>query len=455
MASLFQYRQIRRAIQQKIEGSFTENWDKQRANFDDTAAQSVIIVNWSRENDPTNPVNYSTPRKAVMTLLVSLLAIAVTASSSIDACGVTQYSEYFNVSGVLCFLIGFGIGSLFSGPFSETFGRSAVYLVTMFVFLLFVIVSALAPTLQSHLIFRVLAGFFGSTPLTCAGGTVADLWNPLQKTYAFLLYAVPAFGGPVIGQTIGSFVPITLGWRWLEWIMLIMEGLTLMVVWKAAELRKQTGNDQYRAPMELQRTDHYSYGVLYLTIVYMVLFSFLEGYTFVFGRTYSLSQGLTSIAWVGMLVGELLVSCVIPLVYSWTCREYKRTSRIRPEARLWYATLGDAPAVPISLFWMGWTSCSTVTIWSPLIASVLFGYGITTIFLVAYMYIIDCYRVFSASALGFVVFSRYIVAGAISVAGAPIYCSLGVHALAGVIPYLLYVYGPSIRKHSKYATKKN
>lgn len=172
----------------------------------------------------------------------------------------------------------------------------------MFVFLLFVMASALAPTVQSHLIFRVLAGFFGSTPLTCAGGTVADLWNPLQKTYAFPLYAVPAFGGPVIGQIIGNFVPITLGWRWLEWIMFIMGCLTLMVVvlaqpetygevllqWKAAELRKQTGNDQYRAPMELRtdslgrqlglavyRTFVWSYNELiiilmgfYLTIVY-------------------------------------------------------------------------------------------------------------------------------------------------------------------------------------------
>ena len=50
-----------------------------------------------------------------MTLLVSLLAIAVTASSSIDACGVTQYSEYFNVSGV--------VGSLATGKESYLINR--------------------------------------------------------------------------------------------------------------------------------------------------------------------------------------------------------------------------------------------------------------------------------------------------------------------------------------------
>ncbi|KAL4895269.1 major facilitator superfamily domain-containing protein [Aspergillus ambiguus] len=463
-----------------------------------------IVVGWSGKNDPHNPANFTTPRKVFMTLLVSLLAISVTAASSIDACGVLQYSEYFHVSDVVgslatgLFLIGFGVGSLLSGPFSETFGRNAVYLITMLIFLIFTMASALAPNLHSHLIFRFFAGFFGSTPLTCAGGTVADLWDPLQKTYAFPLYTVPAFGGPIIGQIIGGFIPATLGWRWLEWIMLIMGGLILVLVtilqpetygnlllhWKATALRKQTGDSRYKGPMELRteslgyrlmlavyRTFVWSYSEpiiilmgLYLTVIYIVLFTFLEGYTFIFGDTYSLPQGLTSMTWIGMLVGVLLVSCIVPVVYSWTCNEYRSTFRIRPETRLWYAMLGGAPAVPVSLFWMGWTSYSDISIWSPLIASALFGFGITTIFIVAYMYIIDSYGVYSASALGFVVFSRYLVAGGMTVAGAPIYRSIGVQytltilgaisAVMAMIPYLLYFYGPSIRKFSKHAANK-
>ncbi|KAL4745803.1 hypothetical protein BDW72DRAFT_186059 [Aspergillus terricola var. indicus] len=73
------------------------------------------------------------------------------------------------------------------------------------------------------LIFRFLAGLFAATPLTCVGSTVADLWTSLQKTYAFIIYTIPAFNGPMIGQVIGSYIPTTLGWRWLEWIMLIFE----------------------------------------------------------------------------------------------------------------------------------------------------------------------------------------------------------------------------------------
>lgn len=42
------------------------------------------------------------------------------------------------------------------------------------------------------------------------------------------------------------------------------------------------------------------------------------------------------------------------------------------------------------------------------------------------MYLIDAYGTFSASALGFLVLARFVVAGGVTVAGGPIYQSLGV-----------------------------
>lgn len=77
------------------------------------------------------------------------------------------------------------------------------------------------------------------------------------------------------------------------------------------------------------------------------------------------------------------------------------------------------------------------------------------------MYLIDSYDTYAASALGFLVFTRYLVAGGVTVAGGPIYRSIGVHytltilgSISGVlapVPYLLFLYGSRIRKHSKYA----
>lgn len=77
------------------------------------------------------------------------------------------------------------------------------------------------------------------------------------------------------------------------------------------------------------------------------------------------------------------------------------------------------------------------------------------------MYLIDAYDTFSASALGFLVFTRYVVAGGVTIAGGPIYRAIGVQytltilgsvsVVMTAVPYLLYVYGPEVRKRSKYA----
>ncbi|KAH7205448.1 major facilitator superfamily domain-containing protein [Fusarium redolens] len=529
MEAYFQYQRVRRAVHQQLaelkEDCSCRSYivgsphdinckvSNRRGTPNECLAEKsivtddLILVGWDGQHDPLNPANQSVGRKLFMTVLVSLIALSVTAASAIDACGVREYSEHFQVSEVVgslatgLFLIGFAFGSLLSGPFSETFGRNAVYLTTMILYLLFIMASGLAPNLGSHLTFRFIAGFFASTPLSCAGGTVADLWNPLEKTYAFPVYAIPAFAGPMIGQMIGSYIPVTLGWRWLEWIMLIMGGAVLVLIllfqpetygnlilsWKASILRKETGDGRYRSPMEMNRETlghrlklsvyrpfamFYSELIiilvsLYLTIIYIVLFTFLEGYAYVFGQTYGISESLTSLCWAGMLFGILLVGFIVPVVYSLTAKAQFREKAcgFAPEMRLWYTMLGGAPAVPISLFWMGWTSNPLISIWSPLIASVLFGFGITTIFIVSYMYLIDSYDTYSASALGFLVFTRYVVAGGVTVAGGPIYRALGVQhtltvlgSVSGLmtpVPYLLYIYGSKIRKNSRYAVYSN
>lgn len=88
----------------------------------------------------------------------------------------------------------------------------------------------------------------------------------------------------------------------------------------------------------------------------------------------------------------------------------------------------------------------------------------TTIFSSAYLYLIDSYEVYSASPLGFMAFTRYLVAGGVMIAGSTIYERYGVHytltvlgaissALA-LIPYLFFFYGARIRRLSKYTVIK-
>ena len=99
---------------------------------------------------------------------------------------------------------------------------------------------------------------------------------------------------------------------------------------------------------------------LYLTVIYIVLFTFLSAYTYIFTETYEISQGLTNVIFVGMLIGVLVAAPLVPFTYIRTKQDMKlhkseNGSHVNPEIRLWFAMLG-APAIPISLFWMGWSA---------------------------------------------------------------------------------------------------
>lgn len=219
----------------------------------------------------------------------------------------------------------------------------------------------------------------------------------------------------------------------------------VLLKWKAAHLRKITGDDRYVAEVEI-RADSFGRRLLtalyrpflltirepivilfalYLTVVYIILFTFLDGYTYVFGETYGFSEGITGLAFIGIAIGLCGASLLVPLIHHWAKRDLALirekegpSAKLPPEKRLWFAMFG-APAVPISLFWMGWTNYPSISYWSGLASSVLFGYGILCIFISSYQYIIDAYEMYAASALASLTLIRYVAAGGMVEVGIP------------------------------------
>jgi multidrug resistance protein len=429
--------------------------------------EKVFVVGYESESDTLNPHNWSYTTRIFATIMIAWIGFIVGFASSVDSAALTQAAEEFGVSEVTeslatgLFLVGFGFGALFAGPISETVGRNPVYIVTLAVYMIWIMASALAPSIGAQLVFRFLAGLFGSTPLTCAGGSISDLWNPMERVFAFPVFANAAFLGPIFGPVVGGFVGQSslVSWRWCEWITLIISGAILIMIilfqpetfapillyWKAKHLRRITGDDRYVAEVEIRadpfwkRLLHALYRpfiltarepivilfALYLTVVYIILFTFLDGYTYIFGKTYGFSEGITGLSFLGIGIGLCFASLWVPLLHHWAKRDLAKAQQLYgpnahnpPEKRLWFAMFG-APAVPISLFWMGWTNYASVSYWNALVASVLFGYGILCIFISSYQYIIDSYETYAASALASLTLIRYVAAGGMVEVGIP------------------------------------
>lgn len=201
---------------------------------------------------------------------------------------------------------------------------------------------------------------------------------------------------------------------------------------------------------------------LFLTVIYVVIFVFFQGYDYIFRDLYGFSQGLTGVAFTGTAVGIVLTAFIIPHVYHRYKADLdlavsKGEGSVPPERRLAFANYA-APFLPISIFWIGWSSSPDISYWSPLAGSVFLGYSTLCIYMSSYQYLIDAYGPLSASALASVTFVRYLASAGMYVAAIPVFDHLGVNwtsTILGIVsvlmtpvPYLLSRYGERIMKRS-------
>lgn len=184
-------------------------------------------------------------------------------TSSIFSAGTRAVALEFNVSsevgllGVSFYVLGFAFGPTLWAPFSELSGRRLPLVVSMFGFSIFTIACATGKDLQTILICRFFAGFFGACPLAVVAAVFSDMFNNATRGIAITIFSMAVFTGPLLAPFIGGYIVDSyLGWRWTMYITSFMGfmsfGLDLvfleetyppqLLVIKAAELRRRTGN---------------------------------------------------------------------------------------------------------------------------------------------------------------------------------------------------------------------
>ncbi|RKK91482.1 putative efflux pump kojT [Fusarium oxysporum] len=468
------------------------------------SSESRFQVQSAGEDDPLNPLNWSRSGRAKNVFIICFLVFTQCWAGSAISMGNSMASEEFHVSQVAenlstaMFLFGVGTGALFAGPISETIGRNTTYLVATAFYLCFVLGSAMTPTFGGQVVCRFFVGLSASATLTINGASVNDQFRPVKRALVFPIVAWANVASPVIAPIAGGWIVSNpnLGWRWTEWITLIISGAAFIVAlfflpetyfplilsWKAKELRRITGDQRYtsqheqkhsfwkqlRQTLPLPATFFLSEPViivlgLYLILLYILLFSFLSGFDYIFRNTYGLEPGYQGSCFAAIAAGATAFVLCGPGLYEWARQHTERVkgASIQPEFRLWPAIV-TAPFLPISLFWLGWTNYSGISIWSGLGACFLFGIVLTSIYVSSYEYVTDSYGEHSAIALGSITMSRYLIAGGMVMAARPMYEGIGVHwtmTLLGCIamlltpaPILFWKYGPQLRRRSPYAT---
>ena len=458
-------------------------------------------------SDPRNPLRFSMFRKWAITLMIAFALLAVSFTSSVYSGGVVEIIEEFHCSeevaalGISLFVLGFAIGPLLWAPLSELYGRQILFFGTYGALTAFNAGSAGSRNITTLVVTRFFAGAFGSSPLTNAGGVIADMFPARERGLALSIFAAAPFMGPTLGPIVGGFVGQKIGWRWVMGVSAIFTGvlwilgsLTIPETYgpvllrkRAAALSKITGR-VYRSGLEIARgpppTIIHNFKIalsrpwillfsepivlllsIYMAIIYGTLYLCFAAFPIVYAETRHWSEGISGLAFLGVAVGMLMA--VI-----WTIPDNNRYLRAEdaavarggraapPEARLPPSMIGSV-CIPIGLFIFAWTNYPSIH-WSvSIIFTAPFGFGMVLVFLSVFNYLIDAYTIYAASVLAASSVLRSLFGAIFPLFTTAMYDNLGIHwastipaflALACVpFPFLFYKYGPRIRMSCKYS----
>ena len=318
-------------------------------------------------------------------------------------------------------------------PLSEMpkLGRSPIFFWTLFAFILFQLPVGFAPNITVFLVFRWVTGFCGSPCLATGGGTVADIYHPTVVPHLICIWSSAGVLGPVFGPIIGGFLAPAMGWRWTIWVFTWLCCLVLIVMFfllpetsaanilynRAKRFRKATGNHRLQSQSEVETAQHtardnivllaraftLTFGEpiiflmnLYAGLLYGVLFIWLESFPLVFGGIYNFTPGKQGLVFIGILV---FAAISVPCFLIWI--QYRLIPKMtspgfKPEMVL-PPTFVGCFALPICLFWFGWTSQSGIHWIVPIIGSGLFSIGVVTLFNSLFSYMGITYSQYAAS----------------------------------------------------------
>ncbi|KAJ5203634.1 uncharacterized protein N7498_004513 [Penicillium cinerascens] len=462
----------------------------------------LFEVTWhvaDKENPRTWPVWYKSFIVAAMSFSTTIVVVYTTMYTS----GVDGIQKEFDVSSKIIVLLGlttnlFGLafGSVVLSSLSEIYGRRPIYLISVFLFGVLILPVALANSIEAILISRFFGGFFGGTMISSAPGSVTDVTDDQYRALALSCWSLGTMNGPVLGPIIGGFVYQYLGWRWINWLVLICSGVSLVLMSLVKEtyapallrkrtkkLQKETGDQRWWC-----RFDHEETGFqvlrtnlvrpfrmivfepicvfwdLYVSVVYSVLFLCFVAYPIVFEDLRGWAPGLAGLSYCGIGTGTAIAVTLEPLIRRFIAMHPRDpiTGRPAPEAAVFAVCMGSI-LIPIGEFWFAWTARPPIHWVCPILAGLPFGLGNGLVFIYATNYMAGSYTVYAASALAGNSIVRYGLAGVLPLAGSKIYSTLGANwagtmlALIEVIlipiPFVFYKYGHKIRLQSPMIVK--
>ncbi|MCW1384023.1 multidrug effflux MFS transporter [Novosphingobium sp. KCTC 2891] len=186
---------------------------------------------------------------AMMAMMMALQALAI--DTMLPALG--QIAHDLGVSDpnrrqlvVGVYLLAGGIGALIPGSLADRFGRRRVVLASLSLYVVLSVACALATNFNTLLVLRVLQGL-GSAGMTVVPSAIirdrhaGDRMARMLSTVSMVFMIVP-----ILAPSLGQFVLMFAGWRWIFAALAVLAVLLGIWVWARLE---ETLHPEFRQPI--------------------------------------------------------------------------------------------------------------------------------------------------------------------------------------------------------------
>ena len=388
------------------------------------------------------------------------------------------------------------VGPLFLAPFCEMVGRRYVYIFGFFCFTAVFPMLGAGTNIGTMIVGRLLSGLFGCIGTILVGGTLADIWVDDERSVPMSQFTFVAIFSTIAAPAYCGYIVERVDYRWAEWVHMIASGVLLIIeilffretrgatilASRAKKLRKSTGDNRFRAPIELESESvkmllHKSctrsimllvrepvilFFGLWISLCWGLVFLFMTVIPLTYSGNHGWGDGKAGLPYIALMIG-----CVFGYISGyWSDHKYNQATRANngrtvPEARL-YGAMVFAPFFPIGLYIFSFTQYGFVHWIAPTIALVPMIFGIYHIFLAVYNYTSDSYGEYSSSGIAGQGLMRNMFAAVFPLFANQMFEGMG-YQFAGLlvallatclapIPYVLFKYGKSIRSKSKFAS---
>ncbi|KAI9835252.1 MAG: hypothetical protein M1819_002396 [Sarea resinae] len=422
------------------------------------------------ETDPSLPQNWSSTRRWLILIVLSLMSLMVNMSlvicapaSSAIAKAFDNHDSFLSVFYITVPNLGQVISPLYVGPLSERLGRMPVCHFFNLAFLIFTMIAGFSNSLGMIVVFRFLAG--ASICSICLNPAITgDLFAIEKRGSAMSITSLIPILGSAVGPIVGGYITQGLNWRWTFWLMaIITAGLSSIMVVVLKEtyvpvirrraLKKASSNEKVRSPPKyitgwnmvtvkalallvvrpfviLSRSRIAVLMALYLSILFAFLSLLAATLATVFQEVYGFSESSSGLVYIALTIGTLsgALMCRFTLDYfrlrGLLFQKPDDGATPLPENRL----IPIIPAMiiyPVGLLLYGWSLQERLHWIVPAVATGFCGFSLSSSTTPIMNYLVDIFGDRSASAVAAVLPLRYIAGAFLPVAAPYMYSSLG------------------------------